>query len=82
VVAFTDLPKLACVRITAVSTVKSGRGILNKYENAKLNSAAIVTLRENPSWALCSQACARSDSHRVAMRVMIRSPSPNLQRRP
>src|SRR6266700_4685499 len=69
-VAFSDLPKLTCVRITAVSTVHNGRGTCSKCDSTKLNRAAIVTLRESTSWALCSRACVPSDFHRVAMRTM------------
>jgi hypothetical protein len=36
--------------------------------------AAIVTLRESPSWTLSFRACVRSDFHRVAMRSMMSSP--------
>src|ERR1700733_2797275 len=65
-VAFTDLPKVACVRTTAVTTVHSGSGTLSKCEKAKPDSAAIVTLRERPSCALCSGNCDRSDLNSVA----------------
>jgi hypothetical protein len=41
-VAFRDLPKLTCVRMTAVSTVHSGRGTFNRCESTKLTRAAIV----------------------------------------
>src|SRR3984957_831054 len=65
-VAFIDLPKVAWVRTTAVTTVHSGSGTLSKCEKAKPDSAAIVTLRDRPSCALCSGNCDRSDLHSVA----------------
>src|SRR5208282_32936 len=72
-VAFTDLPKLTCVRMTAVSTVHSGKGTSSRCESAKLNTAAIVTLRASPSWLLCSQTSVRNAFHCVAMRLMVSS---------
>src|SRR3984957_19686697 len=65
-VAFIDLPKVAWVRTTAVTTVHSGSGTLSKCEKAKPDSAAIVTLRDRPSCALCSGNCERNDAHWVA----------------
>src|SRR5437879_11408367 len=81
-VAFSDLPKLTCVRMTDVSTVHNGSGTCSKCDSMKLNRAATVTLRESPSWALCSRACVPSDFHRVAMRTMRSSRCTGLRHAP
>src|SRR5215831_13506328 len=69
-VAFSDLPKLTCVRMIAVSIVHSGRGRLSRCESMKLNTAAVVTRTERLTWALCSRTWVRSHLHCVAIRLM------------
>jgi len=40
-VAFRDLPNFTSVRITAVSTVHSGRGMINKLSSQELPSQLV-----------------------------------------
>src|SRR5882757_3477913 len=81
-VAFTDLPKVAWVRTTAVTTVHSGSGTLSKCETAKPDRAAIVTLRESPSCAVCSGNFERSDLHSLATLLITNSWCKSLERQP
>jgi hypothetical protein len=71
-VAFKDLPTLICVTITAVNTVQRTRGKFKICENARVRTAATVTLKHSANCTLWSLSQARSHFHNIERRLMPR----------